>query len=214
MYVAVDMKAMQFLPVGHPDVNVLTNLIWLQVDTEDEIWMFDIYDRNAFSSFTPYQMSKLYCNTVGVDKAPRFGEPLARILLELATRIPNSLDVQAVRLNMQCEKVDEQDSGMYLYDPTGYRPIRKPDLWEKHAPVRVPASENELAIAAAHRLARPLAPKAQPVQGQPASAPAAGATGALAQPWLAKPQPVAAAAPKPAVTQGAVAPGIKKPWEK
>jgi hypothetical protein len=204
MYVAVDMKALRFLPVGHPDVNALTNLVWLEQPVEDEIWMFDIYDHSAFNGFTAYQQSKLYCNTTGAEKAPRFGEPLCRLLVELAQRVPCS-DVQPVRLNMQCEKVTEEEAGTYLYDPTGYRPVRKPDLWGRPVVSLAPA-QNEAAIVAAGRPARP--PKAVPAPVQPqvasvAPTPAPAATSPITQPWA-----------RPAPPQGTVAAGIKKPWEK
>lgn len=210
MYVAVDMKALRFLPFGHPNVTALTNLVWLECDVEDEIWMFDIYDHNAFRSFSAYQMSKLYCNTVGADKAPRFGEPLARLLLELATRVPNSLHVQPVRLSMQCDKLSEDDAGKYLYDPVGYSAVRKPDLWEKPTPVLLCPATCESTVAAANRPARPAQPlpaPVQPVTTPAASSAAPGPTSGISQPWLAKP-----ATTTPAT--GAVAAGIKKPWEK
>lgn len=213
MYVAVDMQALRFLPVGHTDFNVLANLVWLEHPVEDEIWMFDIYDHSAFKGFSAYQQSKLYCNTTGADKAPRFGEPLCRLLVELAQRVPCSSDVQPVRLNMQCEKVSEEDSGSYLYDPTGYKPVRKPDLWARQ-PVTLPASPNEAAIAAAARPARPPKATPAPVQAQQANAqpsPTPAATSPIVQPWLAKP---AQQQPKPGPVLGAVASGIKKPWEK
>lgn len=210
MYVAVDMKALRFLPMAHPDVNTLTNLVWLEQPVEDEIWMFDIYDHTAFNGFSAYQQSKLYCNTVGVDKAPRFGEPLCRLLVELASRVPSRDDVQPVRLNMQCEKVPEQYAGSYLYDPTGYKALKKPDLWERK-PVSLQVAENESAVVAAARLTRPAKPKPAPVQPVTANAPLTPPTAAasgVTQPWLAKP-------PAPAtVSQGPVASGIKKPWEK
>lgn len=215
MYVAVDMTALRFIPVAHPSVTALTDLVWLEHPVEDAIWMFDIYDHSAFNGMSAYQQSKLYCNTVGAAKAPRFGEPLCRLLLELASRIPAS-DVQPVRLGMQCEKVTEADQGQYLYDPVGYKPIRKPDLWER-LPVALPASENEAVITAASRPARPLAAKPAPVQAQVAPVPATpqpGASSPIAQPWLAKPAtPTQVAAPPKPTPIPVVNSGIKKPWE-
>lgn len=217
MYVAVDMTALKFIPVAHPSVSALTDLVWLEHPVDDAIWMFDIYDHSAFNGMSAYQQSKLYCNTVGADKAPRFGEPLCRLLLELASRIPAS-DVQPVRLNMQCEKVTEGDQGQYLYDPAGYKPVRKPDLWERPH-VTLAASQNEAAITAAGRPARPRvappAPVAQVKAATPPAAQPAPATG-IAQPWLAQATAPAKVSPAPiqATPTPTVNSAIKKPWEK
>lgn len=208
MYIAVDMHALRFLPVGHANVNVLTNLVWLEYPVEDELWLFDAHSPSAFNSMTPYQQSKLYCNTVGADKAPRFGEPLCKLLVDLASRIPVRTDIQTARLEMQCGKVPEGQEGNYLYDATGYSPVRKPDLWAPQ-PVTLPEAGDIAAVIAAPRAAPP---KPAPVVVPPANVAVAqaGAAPAGAKPWEAAPV-AAAPAPKPKVI---LDPAIKKPWEK
>lgn len=204
MYIAVDMKALRFLPEGHANITVLTNLIWLEQSNEDEVWIFDAHSPSAFSSMTPYQQSKLYCNTTGAEKSPRFGEPLCKLLVDLSSRIPVRSDISPPRLEMQCAKVPEGMEGTYLYDPTGYSPVRKPDLWEvKH--VTLPEAADIAALVAAPRAAPPnplpvLSPAAVIAVARP------GAGTAEAKPWE-----VAPSLPRDATIVNSA---IKKPWEK
>lgn len=208
MYIAVDMKALRFMPVGLATVGALANLVWLEHAVEDELWLFDAHSPTAFSGMSPYQQSKLYCNTTGADKAPRFGEPLCKLLVDIAARIPFRDDVNPVRLEMQCAKVADGQEGNYLYDPTGYAPVRKPDLWEAK-PVALAEPGDIAAVVAAPRL---VPPKPAPVAVQPVAVAVAQPAAAYggAKPWEGA-QVAVAQAPKPQVI---INPSIKKPWEK
>lgn len=215
MYCVIDRDALVFMPIKHTRLDVVTNLVWLQATCEG-VHIFDIYARAALASFTDMELMILYKNTTGELKAPRIGQPLRNILLELAERIEPQL-VQVARLEMQAAAITEADSGKYLYNPDALKPSPMPDTFVPPKVVMA-RSENESLVASQPRV-RPAksavpAPPPPPLVTTPAQPPAPPPAAAATSAPCTKPAPAtqAPAPPPPPAPKGH--PDIISPWLK
>ena len=188
-YAVVDRENLVFLPFRHDKLEVVCNLCWIEAN-HLRLHIFDVYAQGALKLLTDMELLILYKNTTGLDKAPRFGDSLRRICVELAQRIPHTV-VEAHRLHMQAEALGDDHSGRYRYDPKGFRAIQEGDLFS-HEPVRIPPAPNENQIAnqpIAAAPARPLAALVLPALANTTASPAnsTSASAAPKTPWDTKP---------------------------
>ncbi len=209
-YAVVNRETCTFLPIKHHQLDVVCNMCWIEANHLG-LHIFNTYDKNALKMLTDLELLLLYKNTTGQDKAPRFGEPLRKLCVELSQRVPD-LQVEAHRVHMQAESIPSDHSELYKYNPKGTTPIKVDSLF-KHDPILVPRAENEKLVADSPIADAPVRPAASR-PAWPATPPAPGAQSAAVgqggpvAPWQKAPPPAAKVA-GPSDTQ-IIAPWLKK----
>lgn len=205
MYAVIDRASLKFLNLKHNRLDVITDLVWLEC-TSEHVHIFDVYAPAALSLLTDMEMMMLYKNATGEPKAPRLGNALRMLLLELASRIPERNIPTPHILRLQADKVGEDSSERFIYNPSGMTALPQTGLFNPE--VTISRAENET-LTATQPLVRP-AQAARPVVATQtpnvAGTLVAAGTG-LVQPWLTAPA-------KPAVAAGASNPDIVSPWLK
>lgn len=143
MRVVIDRDRMVFLPIKHPDLNVVTNLAFVECAGYQAIHVMAL-DHTFAKGLTDLEKMMLYKNTTG-QTCLRAGQGLVNVLMELAERIPER-EVNAVELEVIAMSLPELRSERYTYIQGMKTAMRQSDIFLLDG-VKVPKSDTESAIA-------------------------------------------------------------------
>ena len=213
MYCVLDRKRLAFLPLKHWRLDVVCDLVELEASNE-YVHIFSPYEPNSLKVLADWELISLYKNTTGKDKIPTYGEPLRRICVEFAQRIPET-SVAPHLLAAQVNGLPQLRTRAYKYKAASTVAIECA-MGERINVLQFDPAPNELELGRlpiAKAPARPAGAFALP--GVPPTGPTyAIAAGGPAKPWE---QAAKAAAPAPTAQPTAPVtnnPQIVAPWLK
>lgn len=159
MYAMINREAMTFAH-KHKNYQVLCNLAWIECASAH---IFPLDDATKFKEFTDMELSLLYENTVQKKPSSLSRQQLQQVLFDLITSMDPS-DVNAVEVESQADKVNDNLSGRMLYVKGSSVPVKqkKDELFQ----MQTEANAESESSARAGRLPA-LVRKVQPVQPRP-----------------------------------------------
>lgn len=158
MFIVIDSKTKQFLPIAHTQLDVVGDLVWLEardhpVHIENAEWPF-------LTTWSDLEMMMLFKNTTGKN-ASYLGDNLRALLLDLARQVAER-NINVMLLSNEAGKVSDTDKGRYLYVAYGDKHrVEKFEGYTKAVGIALTASENEVV---SRPRVRPVARELPPAQ--------------------------------------------------